>query len=119
MSSQITPIVKRTGKPVAAGILNIIAGAGCVVGALGWGVAGGICGALGGFPFFIPGFLFGLLAIPAILLGILSIIGGVYALQRRRWGCALAGSIGAILSSHILGLISIILIALSRNEFES
>jgi hypothetical protein len=117
MSTQISPMVKRTAKPTAASILNIIAGAGCVLGALGMGLGAAIFGPWAGFPFFLPGIFIGLMAIPMAALGVLAIIGGVFAVQRRRWRWALVSSIAAVLVSHILGVISIILIALSKDEF--
>jgi hypothetical protein len=58
------------------------------------------------------------IAIPLIIINALAIIGGIYAIQRRVWGLALAGSICAILPSRLLGVPAIILIALSRKEFE-
>jgi hypothetical protein len=116
MSIQTT-VVKRTAKPAIAGILNIVTGAGCVLGAFGLGVASAIFGAWSGFPLF--GALFGFLAIPAAILGVLAIIGGVFATQRQRWGWALIGSIAALLVSNVIGIISIILIALSKDEFKA
>ena len=53
-----------------------------------------------------------------LVLGILSVFGGICALQRRKWGWALASSIGALIIEFPLGILSIILIALSRDEFE-
>jgi hypothetical protein len=50
--------------------------------------------------------------------GILAIVGGIYALQRKIWGLALAGSIAAFFPSWILGIAAIVLTALSKNEFE-
>ena len=58
------------------------------------------------------------LAILALFLGILAIIGGAFALQRKNWGWALVGSICALSPSFLLGLVAIILTAVSRNEFE-
>ncbi len=52
------------------------------------------------------------------LLGILAIVGGVYALKRKIWGLALAGSIAAIFGSFPLGIAGLVLTVLSRNEFE-
>ena len=60
--------MNKTWKPVAAGILNIIGGAG--------------------------GLFFGGLA--WITLGILAVAGGICALSRKNWGFSLAGAICAI-----------------------
>ena len=53
-----------------------------------------------------------------LLLAILAGIGGVYALQRRHWGLALAGSIAAILVAFPIGVVAVIFTALSKNEFD-
>ena len=53
-----------------------------------------------------------------IVLSALPLIGGIYAVQRKNWGWALAGSIMAIFSSALVGIISTVLISLSRKEFE-
>jgi len=60
-----------------------------------------------------------LFAVPFVLvfIGIISIIGGVYALQRRIWGLALAGSICSCLVFPIFGLPSIIITGLAQEEF--
>jgi hypothetical protein len=43
-----------------------------------------------------------------IIPGIMPIVGGIYALRRRRWGLALAGSIFTLLNCVILGICGII-----------
>jgi hypothetical protein len=48
----------------------------------------------------------------------LAPIGGIFSLQRKRWGLALAGAIVAILPFSLLGLAATILVVLSKNEFE-
>ena len=85
---------------------------------LGLGIGAVIFGPWMDFPFSIPGIFLGLLAIPVLLLGILTLVSGIFAVQRRRWGWALAGSIVVLIGSGILGIISTILIALSKDEFK-
>jgi hypothetical protein len=68
-------------------------------------------------PAFVPGLLTSM-GILTIILAILSLVGGIFALQRKMWGLALAGSIGAFLTAIILGIPAIILIALSKKEFK-
>ncbi|MFW6056692.1 MAG: hypothetical protein ACOC9B_05235, partial [Chloroflexota bacterium] len=64
--------------------------------------------------------LFGLLGLPAILLGIVAIIGGIFAIRRQQWSLALAGAICATITpmSFVLGAVAVVFIALSRGEFE-
>ncbi len=58
-----------------------------------------------------------------IITSVLSIGGGFMALKRTRWGFALIGSIAAIVSigpaylCTILGIIALILLVLSKDEF--
>jgi hypothetical protein len=40
----------------------------------------------------------GILLIPLVVPGIMPIVGGIYALRRRRWGVALAGSIVTLIA---------------------
>ena len=105
----------KTWKPIVAGILSIISGAVAVltgIGALargefvqrmmwhwGWGVVGTV----------------------ALVLGIVAIVGGIFSIQRKVWGLALAGAICALFPPHVcvLGILAIIFVALSRNEFAS
>lgn len=120
--------MEKTWKPTVAGILNIVSGAVGLVCVFGLIIAIGVTGG-----FYIPGteqiprfvpFLLTGIAIPLAIVSILSLIGGIYAVQRRKWGLALAGSISAIFASIPLlgglpvGIISTILNALSKNEYK-
>lgn len=106
-----------TWKPTVAGILSIIAGglniiAGAIVASFG---SFGIWHMYGvGFPR-----LEGLAAL-LIVLGVISIIGGIFALRRRAWGMALAGAICALFPPPVivLGILSIIFVALAKGEFD-
>jgi hypothetical protein len=51
-----------------------------------------------------------------LVLGIVAIIGGAYALRRKSFGLSLAGAICA-LPSVLFGILAVIFIALSRKEF--
>ena len=58
-----------------------------------------------------------ILAVYLAIVGTLSLIGGLYSLQRKRWGWSLAGSVASTLGSTPLGIAAIIFIATSRDEF--
>jgi hypothetical protein len=105
----------KTWKPTAAGILCIIAGAIGVITGIVVATVGSIWGAFLFF-FFGVGWL-GAIGAPLIILGIIAIVGGIYALKRRIWGLALAGSICAIIGG-ILGILAIIFVSLGKGEFE-
>ena len=125
--------VQKTWKPTVAGILNIIAGVLSLLGAIGVIIGIIVFVAVGSAPFltYMWGELAALgiainfmililviVAIISVVLGILPLLGGIYALQRKKWGLALAGSIVAILGSSLLGIAATILTALSKDEFE-
>ena len=57
-------------------------------------------------------------AIVMAVLAIPAIFGGICAIQRRRWGAALAGAIAGTVPLFPLGIASVILLAKSRDEFE-
>ena len=108
---------KETWMPTTAGILDIIAGSCGLICALVFVSLGGIMRFVPNVPTYLwP--IFTALAVPLALIGILAIIGGIYALRRKTWGLALAGSIAAFFPSWILGLTAIVLTALSKDEFE-
>ena len=105
--------MEKTWKPTAAGILAIIAGViqviSGMIAATGLGLWGGIFG---------MGWLSAIFA-PLIIFGVIAIVGGIYALKRRVWGLALAGSICALIGPwFILGILAIIFVALGKGEFE-
>jgi hypothetical protein len=63
------------------------------------------------------GIIFFVAMVFTLALGAVSIVGGIFALKRRRWGWALAGSICACLSFIFCGVPAIIFICLGRDEF--
>jgi hypothetical protein len=120
--------MEATWKPIVAGILNIITG---IINLFGMFVVIGLLTVFGGgilsivrvaemMPIWLSGMVHGILIIMAILLAVLSslpLIGGVYAIQRKAWSLALAGSAVATLSVPPLGIVSTILVSLSWSEF--
>jgi len=113
------PNVRKTAMPTAAGILSIISGAFKLLAFL-------ILLAFGFFwavaPYRLdrvrPEVLFGLAAFILLALGVLSIIGGVYCLRRKNFGLSLAGAIAALLPFNLLGIAAVILVAMSKPEFD-
>ena len=116
--------VNKTAMPMAAGILSIISGAGKIIGflvllAVGFFV---IAAERSGYSY-VPaelqttGVFIGF-AIVLLVFGVISIVGGVYTLQRRNWGFSLTAAILAFLPFNLLGLAAIILVAMSKREFD-
>ena len=121
--------MERTWKPTAAGILSIIAG-----------IIGPIIGFIVVFliwlgPAFLEFFLKiasephqeipvsasfeGEVVIVMLIIGALAIVGGIFAIKRRIWGLALAGSICALFPLVIPGILAIIFVSQSKSEFGS
>ena len=115
--------MEKPWMPVVAGILDIVSGSlGLCMGLFmifakyfystvpripGWGM----------YPL-IPEAFFPGMGIALILIGVLAIIGGVYALKIKNWGMALAGSICACLSGRFLGILALIFTVLAKKEFK-
>ena len=121
--------MQETWKPTVAGILNIVAGVlslffffGVIIAIIAVGTASLAPATI---PFIEPGTapsfvlsVLGVIAVISIILTILPLIGGMYAVQRKKLGLALVGSVFAIFGSVIFGLAATILLTLSRDEFE-
>jgi hypothetical protein len=120
-------IMEKTWKMRTAGILAIVAGAVGVtewvaivvleILALGWLPMGGLLG--------LGGIVAAAVAIE-ITTGIVAIVGGIFALKRKRWGLALAGSICMmfcfifipVFLNVPLAIAAIVLVVLGKGEFE-
>ena len=121
--------MEKTWKPTTAGILNIISGAISALSAIGLIIA---ISAVSTWTFILDmvppedlPFVAPLISTILIIILVLSVIeavfpilGGVYALQRRKWGWALAGSIISIIGVFPLGVLSTIFVSLGKDEFE-
>lgn len=104
---------------IAAGVLALIGGFVCLLLGL---IGGGVLSAT------VPEHLQGLAALPVALFvplavlqliaGVLAIVGGYAALQGARWGLAVVGSVAALVCFFPLGIVAMILTALSESEFK-
>ena len=126
--------VKKTWKPTTGGILNIITGSVHLLAALGVVIALIVIAAVGravfldemwndldrqGMGLGLLTFILGITIIFLVVIGILSLLGGIAALKRKNWGLALAGSIASIFGSNIIGILALVFIAMSKDEFVS
>ena len=119
--------MEKTWKPTVAGILDIVSGALSLVGLVLFIIGFMVFKAIGGTDMPMPmpiipiygglAFLFAV-AIPILIAEILAIVGGIYALKRKKWGLALTGSIAALFASWPLGIAAIVFTAMSKEEFE-
>ena len=51
------------------------------------------------------------------LVGVLGIVGGLYALKKKRWGLAVAGAIAATITFFPCGIPAIIYVTLAKQDF--
>jgi len=58
------------------------------------------------------------LAVVSLVTAVFALVGGVFAIQSKNWGWALAGSICALFPLVVPGITAITLVAISREEYE-
>ncbi len=86
-----------TWMPVIAGILDLVIGVPNLIIGIIWATVGGLA-------FSFTGWLGALIGGPMIILSIVAIVGGVFALRKRAWGFALAAAICAFIGAFMVGL---------------
>jgi hypothetical protein len=113
--------------PTAGGVISIVAGSLGLVGSIFLLVFSNVVGSDVVRQFYPssvwqnwgwPVVIVGIAAVLFIIIDLLAIVGGIFAVLRRNWGWALAGGICAVLASRLLGIFGLVFIALSRKEFE-
>lgn len=102
--------MKRSRKLTVAGILDLAVGSVVSLASLAMLIGGIMAGVE------TPGNLFPVLGFLLLPPGALAVVGGIYALRRKRWMVALIFSVPACPFCG-LTIPAIILIALSKNEF--
>ncbi len=110
--------MKKTSKPIIGGILTLLSGALAIFGAMNYAVGFSNSPGFGkgDIPPFVPSIIFGV-PLMAIVIGVLAMAGGILAVRRKRWKWALAGAIAGTLSLLPMGIVAIVLVAISRDEF--
>jgi hypothetical protein len=53
-----------------------------------------------------------------LLISLLAIISGTFAINKRNWALALTGAAFSIIPTQIIGIIATILIIISKKEFK-
>ena len=98
--------------PVVGGVLILI-------GSLAYFLIGGLMAASGtallGLTLGGSGVIVGC-GILVLLLGVIALLGGIFAIQKKHFGMAIIG--GVLVIPSILGLIGLILVAVSKDSFE-
>ncbi len=109
--------MKKTWMPTVAGVLDIVSGGFGLICALMLIIVGCVMRFVPHMPVYLWA-IFMWISGPLLIMGILAIVGGTYALRRKVWGLALTGSIAAFFPSWLLGVAAIVFTALSKSEFE-
>ena len=83
------------------------------------GIGGGAITSLMGDFVSQSGGIFGFepFGVPTIIMGIVAVLGGIFALRRRVWWLAFVGTVCALPCMPVLGTLAIIFIALADSEF--
>lgn len=127
LTTQQTASTPKTWKPTTAGILDIIVATGTLLGSLLFLIAAIVLANGSSFGNFttedlagmsIGAAVVGVMAAVLAGLGVLELIAGIYAIKRKNWGLALAGSIVAALPFEVLGILALIFVAMGKNEFD-
>jgi hypothetical protein len=102
--------MRRSWKPIGAGIASISGGVGQVIGGIVISVFHGKTLAFFGVDWWRT------MGPLLVVSGIIAIVGGTYALERRLWILALVGSICALISpySFIFGILAIIFVIMGK-----
>jgi len=110
--------MKRTALPIIAGVMNITIGSINLLGVIGVGIAIAVVWSQVGVDSTALTVLWIVFAV-LLVFCLPSLIGGIYAIQRKNWAIALIGSIASFItwSWGIIGLIPLILVILSKDEF--
>ncbi|MFC2006734.1 hypothetical protein ACFLUQ_01030 [Chloroflexota bacterium] len=109
-------VVKKAWMPIVGGIFDIVIGSLILSILFLFAVTPMIVEPVSRGVFYFDLSLF-FMVIPGMTIGTLAIVSGVFAIQRRKWGWALAGSIAAALVPIPLGIAAIVLLVLSKNDF--
>ena len=108
--------MKRTASPTIAGVFNIIIASLNLLGVFGVAIAIVVISNTAGVDVIVIPILWSVL-VGLLIFSTPSLIGGIYALQRKNWVIALIGSITSFLIWNIIGLVPLILVIISRDEF--
>jgi hypothetical protein len=115
----------KTWKATTAAVLELVAGAlHLVTGVAAFMLSGALAvglniAGLSDLAAIVPVPIVAMISLPLLLLGASALVGGICALQRRHWGFALFGAICSIPPlPSIGGIVAIVLVVLSREEFD-
>ena len=114
--------MKRDWMPVVAGVLNIVSGVCAFIGAGAVVFSTAMMNSVPDLrdedvPLEVLTWMMGSLGVFLAVLGVVSIVGGVFGIRRRGFGWAMAGSIASLFSVMPFGLAALILVLVGEREF--
>ncbi len=118
---QAAPAKKHTVMPVIGGILILVGGVLTLLTGIGLVASAGAFDALMIVDF--EGFemiedILTVCGVIFLILGLIGVLGGVFAIMRKHFGLAVLGGVFALVGWFIPALIGLILVAVSKGEFE-
>jgi uncharacterized membrane protein len=63
--------------------------------------------------------IYGVMGGFVLIIGILALIGGIFAVRRKVWGLALAGAIASVMTFFPVGIVSIVFTSMAKPEFDN
>jgi hypothetical protein len=107
------PVKPQSSKPVIGGVLILVGG---IIGLISWLWTLAVGAAFMAIPFL--GGIILICGIIGTILSIIALLGGIFAIKRQKYGLAIVGGICSLLVGYfIFGLIGLILVAISKDEF--
>lgn len=105
---------------IFSGIVGIIATAFVITVSIAFGaeIAEEVMSSFGVWKAGIPTTVIWMVAIPLLVISLLAIIGGSFAINKKNWPLALTGAVFAIIPTQVIGIIAVILIVISKKEFK-
>ena len=109
----------KTNRPTIGGILAMLSGGLGALGILNYWIGFGPEGSgfgKGDIPPFVPSIIFSL-PVPALIIAVIAVTGGIFILIRKKWRWGMIGAIAAVLSFLPTGIPALILTGASKEEF--
>jgi hypothetical protein len=116
VASEVVEKAGGTWMPLAAGILNLVAGIPAVIIGILFLADAEVPGWLSGVVGF--GVLTGTTVALVTIFAVIAVVGGVFAIKRRIWRLALAGSIFAVFCAWIFGIPAIVFTVMGKEHFK-
>jgi len=116
VASKVVEKADGTWMPLAAGILDLVAGVPALIIGILFLADAEVPGWLSGVVGF--GVLTDRIVVLVTIFAVIAIVGGAFAIRKRIWGLALAGSIFAVFCAWIFGIPAIVFTVVGKKHFK-